>query len=168
MPLTTRSTEPAVPGAISTYGRRIRAPARSSSTATMAAIVPAATSGRRRRGGGGIARAGGGRGSFRAQFLDRACHAPPPPTVAGPHTPGLRAPDPAVAGEAAVAALGARGAPAGLPAILAACRDKPAVRRRAVLALAPFNGAEVEEALHTALEDRDWQVRQAAEDLLAE
>jgi len=40
------------------------------------------------------------------------------------------------------------------------------VRRRAVLALAPFDGPEVDEALRTALEDRDWQVRQAAEDLL--
>jgi len=69
--------------------------------------------------------------------------------------------------EAAVAALGAIGAPAGLPAILAATTDKPAVRRRAVLALAPFDGPEVEAALHRALEDRDWQVRQAAEDLLA-
>ena len=76
--------------------------------------------------------------------------------------------DDPLAREAAVAAIGALGDPAGLPAVLAACRDKPAVRRRAVLALAPFEGAEVEEALRAALEDRDWQVRQAAEDLLAE
>jgi HEAT repeat protein len=69
--------------------------------------------------------------------------------------------------EAAVAALGAIGAPAGLPAILAATTDKPAVRRRAVLALAPFDGPEVDAALQRALGDRDWQVRQAAEDLLA-
>lgn len=68
--------------------------------------------------------------------------------------------------EAAVAALGAIGHPAGLPALLAACGDKPAVRRRAVLALAPFDGPEVEAALRLALSDRDWQVRQAAEDLL--
>lgn len=67
--------------------------------------------------------------------------------------------------EAAVAALGAIGDPAGLPAVLAATTDKPAVRRRAVLALAPFEGPEVEAALARALEDRDWQVRQAAEDL---
>jgi len=73
-----------------------------------------------------------------------------------------------LAREAAVAALGALGDPAGLPAVLAACGDKPAVRRRAVLALAPFDGPEVEEALRAALEDHDWQVRQAAEDLLAE
>lgn len=68
--------------------------------------------------------------------------------------------------EAAVAALGAIGADDGLPAILAACADKPAVRRRAVLALAPFEGPEVDAALQAALEDRDWQVRQAAEDVL--
>lgn len=67
--------------------------------------------------------------------------------------------------ESSAAALGAIGDERGLPAILAACRDKPAVRRRAVLALAPFEGPEVDAALATALEDRDWQVRQAAEDL---
>jgi HEAT repeat protein len=69
--------------------------------------------------------------------------------------------------EAAVAALGAIGDDAGLPAILAATADKPAVRRRAVIALAPFDGPDVDAALGRALEDRDWQVRQAAEDLLA-
>lgn len=67
--------------------------------------------------------------------------------------------------EAAVAALGAIGDEAGLPAILAATTDKPAIRRRAVIALAPFEGPEVDEALRRALTDRDWQVRQAAEDL---
>ncbi|MBI4933187.1 MAG: HEAT repeat domain-containing protein [Actinobacteria bacterium] len=67
--------------------------------------------------------------------------------------------------EAAVAALGAIGDERGLPAILAGCSDKPNIRRRAVLALAPFEGPEVDAALATALEDRDWQVRQAAEDL---
>ena len=70
--------------------------------------------------------------------------------------------------EAAVAGLGAIGDPAGLPAVLAAATDKPAVRRRAVIALAAFEGPDVEAALRRALEDRDWQVRQAAEDLLAE
>ncbi|MGH9281297.1 MAG: HEAT repeat domain-containing protein, partial [Acidimicrobiales bacterium] len=74
--------------------------------------------------------------------------------------------DDALCREAAVAALGAIGDPAGLPAILAATRDRPAVRRRAVIALAPFDGPEVDEALARALEDRDWQVRQAAEDLV--
>ena len=67
--------------------------------------------------------------------------------------------------EAAVAALGALEAPAGLPAILAATRDKPAIRRRAVIALTPFEGPDVAVALERARSDRDWQVRQAAEDL---
>lgn len=67
--------------------------------------------------------------------------------------------------EAAVAALGAIGMDGGLPAILLATADRPAVRRRAVLALAPFSGPEVDAALARALTDRDWQVRQAAEDL---
>lgn len=71
----------------------------------------------------------------------------------------------ALAREAAVAALGALGDRDALPAILDACRDKPAVRRRAVLSLAPFDGPEVDAALDAALDDRDWQVRQAAEDL---
>jgi HEAT repeat protein len=67
--------------------------------------------------------------------------------------------------EAAVAALGAIGDPAGLPAVLAATTDRPAIRRRAVLALAPFDGPDVDAALERALADRDWQVRQAAEDV---
>jgi len=66
--------------------------------------------------------------------------------------------------EAAIAALGAIGDRRGLAAILAGCADKPAIRRRAVLALAPFAGPEVDAALQAALQDRDWQVRQAAED----
>lgn len=68
--------------------------------------------------------------------------------------------------EAAVAALGAIGHPEGLQAILSGCTDRAQVRRRAVAALAPFEGAEVDKALRAALSDRDWQVRQAAEDLL--
>ena len=78
----------------------------------------------------------------------------------------VREHDDPLAREAAVAALGALADPAGLHAVLAACHDKPAVRRRAVLALAPVDGPAVDAALHEALEDRDWQVRQAAEDLL--
>ncbi len=69
--------------------------------------------------------------------------------------------------EAAVAALGAIGHPAGLPAVIAALDDKPAIRRRAAAALAAFEGPGVEAALNRCLEDRDWQVRQVAEDLLA-
>ena len=68
--------------------------------------------------------------------------------------------------EAAVAALGAIGHADGLPVVLEALGDRPTVRRRAVLALAAFDGPEVEAALERALTDRDWQVRQAAEDLL--
>jgi len=69
--------------------------------------------------------------------------------------------------EAAVAALGAIGDDRGLPAVLAATSDRPAVRRRAVLALAAFSGPDVDAALTRALADRDAQVRAAAEDLLA-
>jgi len=76
--------------------------------------------------------------------------------------------DDALCREAAVAALGAIGDPAGLPAILIATTDRATVRRRAVIALAPFDGPEVTAALERARADRDWQVRQAAEDLLAE
>lgn len=65
--------------------------------------------------------------------------------------------------EAAVAALGAIGSERGLPAILAATGDKPAVRRRAVIALTPFEGPEVDEAMARARTDRDWQVREVAE-----
>lgn len=68
--------------------------------------------------------------------------------------------------EACVASLGAIGDVRGLPAILAGCTDKPAVRRRAVLALAPFEGPDVDEALQRALTDNDWQVRQNAEDMV--
>lgn len=73
--------------------------------------------------------------------------------------------DDALVREAAVAALGSLGDPAGLPAILAGTKDKATVRRRAVIALAPFDGPEVDAALDAAQTDRDWQVRQAAEDL---
>lgn len=67
--------------------------------------------------------------------------------------------------ESAAAALGAIGDERALAAILRACEDKPNVRRRAVLALAAFDGPDVEAAIDRALSDRDWQVRQAAEDL---
>jgi len=79
-------------------------------------------------------------------------------TMAGNHSDAL-------CREAAVAALGAIGDERGLPAILAATTDKATVRRRAVISLAPFAGPEVDAAFEAALSDRDWQVRQAAEDL---
>ncbi len=73
----------------------------------------------------------------------------------------------AVVREASAAALGSIGDARGLPAILRACTDKPAVRRRAVLALAPFSGDDVDAALSAALTDKDWQVRQNAEILMS-
>ncbi|HEX7167444.1 MAG TPA: HEAT repeat domain-containing protein [Acidimicrobiales bacterium] len=91
-------------------------------------------------------------------------HPPSPEVVAALSATATSHAD-ALCREAAVAALGALGDPAGLPAILRATEDKPAVRRRAVLALAPFEGPEVDAAVQRALTDRDWQVRQAAEDL---
>jgi HEAT repeat protein len=89
-------------------------------------------------------------------------------SLAGGQGPGE---DPLVR-ESSVAALGAIGDDRGLDAILNATADRPAVRRRAVLALAPFvdpehpRAADVRAALDRALADRDWQVRQAAEDLI--
>tara|TARA_B100000700_G_scaffold321292_1_gene420278 strand:+ start:117 stop:743 length:627 start_codon:yes stop_codon:yes gene_type:complete len=73
--------------------------------------------------------------------------------------------DDALCRESAVAALGALGNKDTLSSILKAVDDIATVRRRAVLALSPFDGPEVEEAIQKALEDRDWQVRQAAEDI---
>lgn len=71
----------------------------------------------------------------------------------------------AIVREAAVAALGSIGDERALPAILQATQDRPAIRRRAVLALAAFDGPGVDAAITRALTDSDWQVRQAAEDL---
>lgn len=68
--------------------------------------------------------------------------------------------------EAAVAALGAIGAPAGIDAVLVALGDRPAIRRRAAVALAAFEDPRAEEGLRRCLGDRDWQVRQVAEELL--
>ncbi len=94
----------------------------------------------------------------------RRCDGPAPEAVA--RLEGVvRGHDDPLCREAAVAALGAIGHPAGLEAVIAATDDKPAVRRRAVLALAPFAGPAVDDALARARTDRDWQVRQAAEDL---
>jgi len=68
--------------------------------------------------------------------------------------------------ESAVAALGAIGDEEGLPAILAALEDKPQIRRRAVIALSAIDSPDSDAAIRRCLKDRDWQVRQAAEDLL--
>jgi HEAT repeat protein len=70
--------------------------------------------------------------------------------------------------EAALGALAAIGDPAGLAAVLGALGDRPTVRRRAVVALAAFDGPEVTAALRRSAADRDWQVREVAEILLDE
>jgi HEAT repeat protein len=67
--------------------------------------------------------------------------------------------------ESAIAALGAIGDDSARPVILAALEDKPAVRRRAIVALANFEGPDIEAALARASEDRDWQVRAAVDQL---
>jgi HEAT repeat protein len=87
------------------------------------------------------------------------------PALAAMATVGTGHPDP-LCREAAVAALGAIGDRGGLAAVLGALGDKPAVRRRAAAALAGFDDPAADAALERCLEDRDWQVRQVAEDLL--
>lgn len=67
--------------------------------------------------------------------------------------------------ESSIASLGNIGDLRALNAVLKACTDKAPIRRRAIVALSAFTGKEVDEALDTALEDVDWQVRQAAEDI---
>ncbi len=78
-------------------------------------------------------------------------------------TMALHHPDP-LCREQAIASLGALHSSCSV--ILDALHDKATVRRRAIIALSPFDGPRVEAALRQALEDRDWQVRQAAEDQL--
>jgi HEAT repeat protein len=64
--------------------------------------------------------------------------------------------------EEAIAALGSIGDPRSLAVVLGVIPTaKPALRRRCVAALGGFDGPEVESALDTLAEDRDWQVRQA-------
>lgn len=94
----------------------------------------------------------GARGSETAEVVEALVR------VARSHTDAL-------CRESAIAALGAISDPAGLPAILAGLDDKPEVRRRAVIALAPFDGPEVDAALLRASTDRDKQVRAAAAEL---
>jgi HEAT repeat protein len=67
--------------------------------------------------------------------------------------------------ESAIAALGAIGDDRARPAILTALNDKPPVRRRAIVALANFEGPDIDAALALASEDRDWQVRAAVSQL---
>jgi HEAT repeat protein len=91
---------------------------------------------------------------------------PPEPGSATALAAAARGSDDVLLREAAVAALGSLGDPGGREAVLAATTDVSTVRRRAVLALAAFDGPEVEAALARLAEDRDRQVRQWAEDLL--
>ena len=115
--------------------------------------------------------------------MERALGDPDPLVVVGaawflaerryrPAVPALAAPaaahDDVRCREAAVAALGAIGDPHGLPAVLAALADKPTVRRRATVALAGFDDPASNRRCAPPREDRDWQVRQAADELLDE
>lgn len=68
--------------------------------------------------------------------------------------------------EAAVAALGAIGDDLSRTTLIEALGDIAQIRRRALIALSSFEGDDVELAMQGCLTDRDWQVRQAAEDLL--
>lgn len=106
-------------------------------------------------------------GEWIGRMLEAGLAPPTPDLVTRLSRVTIDHPD-ALCREAAVAALGAIGDDATLDTILAATHDKATVRRRAVIALAPFDGDEVTAALERARADRDWQVRQAAEDLLAD
>jgi len=71
--------------------------------------------------------------------------------------------------EAVAGALGALGAEDTLPLVIGLTRgEKPAVRRRAVVALAAFDDPSADAAIEAALADRDRFVREAAEWLLRE
>ena len=67
--------------------------------------------------------------------------------------------------EVAVATLGVLGDDRALGVVIGALDDKPAVRRRAVVALANFDGPEVAAALDRARDDHDWQTRAAVAQL---
>jgi len=67
--------------------------------------------------------------------------------------------------ESAIASLGAIGDDRARATIIAALRDKPPIRRRAVVALANFEGPDIDAALEEAGEDKDWQVRSAVAQL---
>jgi HEAT repeat protein len=67
--------------------------------------------------------------------------------------------------ESAIAALGAIGDDRARAVILAALSDKAPIRRRAIVALANYEGPDIEAALEAASEDKDWQVRSAVTQL---
>ena len=68
--------------------------------------------------------------------------------------------------ESAVAALGALGDERAKSVLIDALNDAPAIRRRAAVALSAFDGDDVIAALEAHLDDRDWQARQACEEVL--
>lgn len=103
--------------------------------------------------------------------VEAAAHAlgelqPPAPTWAAALAALVTGHAEVVVRETAVAALGSLGLEEGRAAVLAATSDVATVRRRAALALAAFEGDDIEDALERLTHDRDRQVRQAAEDLL--
>jgi HEAT repeat protein len=67
--------------------------------------------------------------------------------------------------ESAIASLGAIGDDRARDVIIGALNDKAPIRRRAIVALANFEGPDIDAALETASEDRDWQVRSAVTQL---
>ena len=67
--------------------------------------------------------------------------------------------------ESAIAALGAIGDDRARSTIIASLKDKPPIRRRAIVALANCEGPDIDAALDGAGEDRDWQVRSAVSQL---
>jgi HEAT repeat protein len=67
--------------------------------------------------------------------------------------------------ESAIAALGSIGDDRARATIIESLKDKPAIRRRAIVALSNFEGSDIEAALDEAGEDRDWQVRSAVTQL---
>ncbi len=67
--------------------------------------------------------------------------------------------------ESAIASLGAIGDDRAREVIIAALSDKAPIRRRAIVALANYEGPDIEAALEAASEDRDWQVRSAVTQL---
>lgn len=91
---------------------------------------------------------------------------PPPAIAAALRSVATHHEDP-LCREAAVAALGSWGRADDLDVILDATTSKPALRRRAAVALAAhLDDRRALEALRRLTEDRDWQVREVAEVLL--
>ncbi len=67
--------------------------------------------------------------------------------------------------ESAIASLGAIGDDRARATIIEALKDKPPIRRRAIVALSNFEGPDIDAALAEAGEDKDWQVRSAVAQL---